>query len=279
MDLLKGNNGVDGTVSFEELTEGQRLSLKGDKGEKGDKGDKGDTGAKGADGTMSFGDLTPEQKESLKGDKGDQGIQGIKGDKGEKGDKGDKGDTGEQGIQGIQGPKGDKGDTGIGVPIGGTTGQQLMKKSDTDYDYEWQTPEGGGDMLMSVYDSDGDGIVDNAKKVNGFTVEKNVPAGAQFYDTLTTINGKTGIITKDDIVALGIPAQDTVYTHPEGTNPHGTTKADVGLDNVDNTSDVDKPVSTAQQTALDAKIDADKFQIVAELPTTPTEGVFYFIKE
>lgn len=34
------------------------------------------------------------------------------------------------------------------------------------------------------------------------------------------------------------------------------TLADINLDNVDNTSDVNKPVSTAQQTALDAKADA-----------------------
>ncbi len=34
------------------------------------------------------------------------------------------------------------------------------------------------------------------------------------------------------------------------------TLADLGLDNVDNTSDADKPVSTAQQTALDLKADA-----------------------
>ncbi len=31
-------------------------------------------------------------------------------------------------------------------------------------------------------------------------------------------------------------------------------KADVGLDNVDNTSDADKPVSAAQQTAIDARL-------------------------
>jgi hypothetical protein len=36
-------------------------------------------------------------------------------------------------------------------------------------------------------------------------------------------------------------------------NPHAVTKAQVGLGNVDNTSDLDKPVSTAQQAALDAK--------------------------
>lgn len=35
------------------------------------------------------------------------------------------------------------------------------------------------------------------------------------------------------------------------TNPHGVTKAQVGLSNADNTSDVNKPVSTAQQTAID----------------------------
>jgi hypothetical protein len=36
-------------------------------------------------------------------------------------------------------------------------------------------------------------------------------------------------------------------------NPHATTKAHVGLGNVDNTADATKPVSTAQQTALDEK--------------------------
>ncbi len=49
----------------------------------------------------------------------------------------------------------------------------------------------------------------------------------------------------------------SVYTHPSGTNPHGTTKSDVGLENVDNTSDTDKPVSTAQQNALNDKVDKE----------------------
>lgn len=37
------------------------------------------------------------------------------------------------------------------------------------------------------------------------------------------------------------------------SNPHSVTKTQVGLGNVDNTSDVNKPVSTAQQTALNLK--------------------------
>lgn len=47
------------------------------------------------------------------------------------------------------------------------------------------------------------------------------------------------------------------YDHSQLTsgNPHHVTKADVGLDNVDNTSDLNKPISTATQTALDGKAD------------------------
>ena len=40
----------------------------------------------------------------------------------------------------------------------------------------------------------------------------------------------------------------------DGTNPHGTTQSDVGLGNVDNTSDLDKPISNATQLALNGKL-------------------------
>ena len=46
-------------------------------------------------------------------------------------------------------------------------------------------------------------------------------------------------------------SETTVYTHPSGTNPHGTTASDIGLGNVNNTSDADKPISTAQQAEFD----------------------------
>lgn len=45
-----------------------------------------------------------------------------------------------------------------------------------------------------------------------------IPVSPKYTDTVTTVNGKTGAITKSDITALGIPAQDTVYTHPS-THP------------------------------------------------------------
>lgn len=55
--------------------------------------------------------------------------------------------------------------------------------------------------------------------------------------------------------AVGNAAAAALSAHATSTsNPHSVTKAQVGLGNVDNTSDVNKPVSTAQQTALDAKL-------------------------
>lgn len=37
----------------------------------------------------------------------------------------------------LKGEKGDTGDKGEGIPAGGTTGQFLKKKSNTNYAYEW----------------------------------------------------------------------------------------------------------------------------------------------
>ena len=47
------------------------------------------------------------------------------------------------------------------------------------------------------------------------------------------------------------------------SNPHGVTKAQVGLGNVDNTSDANKPVSTAMQTALNLKANKTQEEWIA----------------
>lgn len=39
--------------------------------------------------------------------------------------------------------------SGVGVPVGGTTGQVLKKKSDTDYDAEWADGGSGGDSSLT----------------------------------------------------------------------------------------------------------------------------------
>ena len=51
----------------------------------------------------------------------------------------------------------------------------------------------------------------------------------------------------------GKQTTDTLNSHVSNTsNPHNVTKAQVGLGNVDNTSDTNKPVSTAQQEAINS---------------------------
>jgi hypothetical protein len=53
---------------------------------------------------------------------------------------------------------------------------------------------------------------------------------------------------------IGSNSHTQIDSHISSTsNPHSVTKAQVGLSNVDNTSDASKPISTATQTALDAK--------------------------
>lgn len=73
-----------------------------------------------------------------------------------------------------------------------------------------------------------------------------------------------------------------VNTHLSSTsNPHSVTKSQVGLANADNTSDANKPVSTAQQTALDLKenlyVDIDiktDMDYTLALTDKDTKGIF-----
>jgi hypothetical protein len=98
-------------------------------------------------------------------------------------------------------------------------------------------------------------------------------------DAVTTVHGRTGnvvaatndytwaqinkstsniadITTKShtSLTDIGTNTHAQIDTHIASTsNPHSVTKTQVGLSNVDNTSDVNKPISTATQTALNAK--------------------------
>ncbi len=66
-------------------------------GPQGPEGPQGPAGADGKDGTMTFEELTEEQKLSLKGDKGDTGEQGPVGPEGPQGPAGNDGKDGENG--------------------------------------------------------------------------------------------------------------------------------------------------------------------------------------
>lgn len=68
----------------------------------------------------------------------------------------------------------------------------------------------------TVYD-DASIKADLIKKQDKLTAGDNIDITGDTIsatDTITTINGKTGAISKADITALGIPSQDTVYQKP-----------------------------------------------------------------
>ena len=148
---------------------------KGDTGATGPQGPKGDTGATGPQGPQGVQGLTgpqgpqgatgpqgPKGDTGLTGPQGPQGIQGETGATGATGPQGPKGDTGatgpqgptgETGATGATGATGPQGPAGAGIATGGTAGQVLKKKSNTDYDTEWlsvdTTPTSGSDNLIT----------------------------------------------------------------------------------------------------------------------------------
>lgn len=77
-------------------------------------------------------------------------------------------------------------------------------------------------------------------------------------ETQSTITTKIGFTPLSKTLADTYyePKDSAIQTHIVSTsNPHSVTKNQVGLGNCDNTSDLNKPVSTATKTALDLKAD------------------------
>ena len=72
-----------------------------------------------------------------------------------------------------------------------------------------------------------------------------------------TTDTKTNLVSAINEVDLHSDTNSTNLSNHIGntSNPHSVTKAQVGLSNVDNTSDLDKPISTATQEAIDGKQD------------------------
>ena len=86
--------------------------LTGPQGERGPKGETGERGPAGRDGVVTFENLSQAQRNSLKGDRGEQGPPGPPGPRGADGARGaigERGATGERGVTGPAGPTGERG--------------------------------------------------------------------------------------------------------------------------------------------------------------------------
>lgn len=100
----------------------------------------------------------------------------------------------------------------------------------------------------------------NYNNANGWEVE-NVGSGGTSVDYSTDIEA-------DKLSTTKLSAIKTMYDWAVAKFAaaiHSHTKADIGLGNVDNTSDVNKPVSTATQTALDGKSSTSHNHTLADL--------------
>jgi len=140
-------------------------------GKQGPSGPVGPAGKPGRDGRQ--GARGPEGPRGREGARGPQGIQGVMGHTGPPGPKGDDGDTPDHQVKGneirFRKPDGEwgrwirlgtgsggggGGGSGSSLPIGGTTGQVLAKKDNTNFNVEWVTLVGGGveanDLTASV---------------------------------------------------------------------------------------------------------------------------------
>lgn len=81
-----------------------------------------------------------------------------------------------------------------------------------------------------------------------------------FIDSYVESDDQTDVTTPDGTSIPSLQKRDRLLSeagHSGRTdNPHAVTKAQVGLASAEDTSDADKPISTAQQAALDLKADS-----------------------
>jgi uncharacterized protein (TIGR02145 family) len=255
---------------------------KGDQGIQGEQGVKGDTGLQGIAGKNGTDGKSAYQLWLQAGNTGDTsafllGGKGLTGDKGAIGDKGLQGDQGIQGLPGDQGLTGDKGATGDQGPIGlqgatGTKGLNGDKGATGD-----QGPIGlqGPTGLTGLQGATGATGLQGATGTKGATGDNGAPGISIVWKGTLTIAPTTPIInwayynSTDKISYIyngtawvilaqdGAKGIDGLTTSVNGITQVGgaitLTKANIGLTNVDNTSDVNKPISTATQTALNLK--------------------------
>jgi hypothetical protein len=115
----------------------------------------------------------------------------------------------------------------------------------------------------------GKGVIDGSQDFYRITPNANGDGGA-----VDSVNGQTGVVVlyAEDVGAEPAITTGTTSQYFRGDKTFQTLdKTAVGLGNVDNTSDLDKPISTATLTALNDRTD-NVVSCKAYLPATPVAG-------
>lgn len=154
-------------------------------------------------------------------------------------------------------------------------------KGKQDFDLQFRTIKSSDGTLIIVQDASTLDILLGSAGT-GYTQEEI----EDFVGAMVTGNTETGIsVTYDDLNSklnfdathnhTGVyePANANIQLHIASTsNPHTVTSTQVGLGNCNNTSDLNKPISTATQTALDTKVD-ENLAITAATKTKITYDI------
>jgi hypothetical protein len=139
---------------------------------------------------------------------------------------------------------------GGSLPPGGTTGQVLTKASNADGDAIWSSTSGGvtdHGLLTGLGDDDHSQYHNDARGDARYYTKTQLDAGQLDTRYYTETEVDAALTNKQDFIVAGTTTQ---YYRGDKVMA-SLTKGAVGLGNVDNTSDLNKPISTATQAALD----------------------------
>ena len=157
---------------------------------------------------------------------------------------------------------------------------QIIYISDLDRYFKFDGQDGLTDAFPNKLDKPTVQGLDNPNyKIPAYLDGKPYWRSSSDFGKVKSVNGKEG----DVILKTSDLENDSNYTtnailtaHTSNkANPHNVTKSQIGLGNVDNTSDLNKPISTATQIELNKKINkpttnnTNQFVILGDGSTAP----------
>lgn len=171
-------------------------------------------------------------------------------------------------------------ETALGV-TGGADGQVLVKDTGSATGLSWQTPVSGtvpdaSSSTKGIVQLTGDlGGTATSPTVPGLAAKADASALANYVPTTQkgTANGVATLDSGGKVPSSQLPASVGAVTSVNTqTGDVVLAKADIGLGNVDNTSDANKPISSATQTALDGKASTSHTHTLDSLSDVSASG-------